>query len=297
MYVKMIKKLSSLALLISCSLYASDQSVNEYTGKISDIFSSKTDTIKVGIVREEGNDLECDLQDNYQWPLTFERGNSYSEQWFDVLNLVRRTQETIRIGYTPSSDSSCAIEYLALLKGDGRSSGDDPIGDSLSRNGKYGNIALIFTNNLTESSYSASDYRGQDTPAAAFDGHTWQEQIEDDLGSVINRGIWLVEKDKKDKDTKYWLQVKFEEAVDVTGFRVLVNARSVELGRSPRSIKIFASDDGEDFIEQGSYSLSKSVDQRANLPDKVELKYFRIEIESNYGDAYIEIDELEIYSD
>ena len=155
----MIKKLSTLALLISCSLYASDQSVNEYTGKISNIFSGKTDTIKVGIVREEGNDLECDLQDNYQWPLTFERGNSYSEQWFDVLNLVRRTQETIRIGYTPSTDSSCAIEYLALLKGDGRSSGDDPVGDSLSRNGKYGNIALIFTNNLTESSYSASDYR------------------------------------------------------------------------------------------------------------------------------------------
>lgn len=293
----MLKKLSSLALVISCSLSASESSVSEYKGKIADIYSGKTDTIKVGVVQEEGNELSCLPTDDDEWPLYFERGHSYSEEWFELLNLVRRTQETLRIGYTSSTDTRCAIEYLALLKGDGNASTEDPVGDGLTRTGQYGNIALIYTNNLKESNYTASDHRGADVPEAAFDGHTWEEQITEDVGSLINRGIWLVEKDTENRNLEYWLQVEFEQEVDITGFRVLVNAKSVELGRSPRDITVLTSTDGEDFVEQGAYNLSRSIDQRANLPNKITAKYFRVRVDRNFGDTYIEIDELEVYSD
>lgn len=292
----MLKKLSSIALMLSCSVYAAEQTVNEYTGKVSNLYIGKSEAIKVGIVHQEDNPINCEVNDNKEWPLYFERGQAYSKEWFDILNLVRRTQETIRIGYVANTQNSCAIEYLALLKGDGTDPNDGSVGDSLSRNGRYGNVALIYTNNLTESNFSASDHTGGDIAASAFDGYLWQDQIEEDLGSIVNRGIWVVEKDPKNDDAEYWLQVKFNSVVDVTGFRIMVNGRSTELGRSPRSITILTSLDGENFVESGSFKLSKSVDQRANLDERTELKYFRIRVNSNYGNSHIEIDEVEVYS-
>jgi hypothetical protein len=293
----MFKVILSLALITSSIVFATEQSVSEYTGKISNIYVGKTETIKVGVVREEENEFNCGLNDEYQWPLQFQQGQLYSEEWFDILNLVRRTQETIRIGYTANTDSRCDIEYLALLKGDGSDPDDGSVGDSLSRHGRYGNIALIYTNNLDESNYSASDHTGGDRAASAFDGHLWQEQIDEDLGSLINRGIWVVEKTSEENNDGHWLQVEFEKVINVTGFRIMVNAKSVESGRSPRSITILSSVDGEKFVEQGGYSLSKSIEQRANLDSNIELKYFRVRVDSNYGNAFIEIDELEVYSD
>jgi len=297
----MLKKLSSLALIISCSLFAEQEFQNEYKGKIAGIVSPKSEKILVSIVREEGKEINCYMNGDQTepFPLHFERGQPYSEEWFELFNLVRRTQESIDIGYTESADSSCSIEYLKLTQSDGNTS-TDPLGDGLTRVGQYGNIAQIYTNNLTQTSYTASNHRGTDIAAAAFDGYIWEEQIEsndEDLGSPIARNIWLVEKEEEDDNIEYWLQVKFEQEVDVTGFRVLVNGISVDLGRSPRGVTILTSVDGDEFVEQGSYSLSKAIDQRANLPEKITLKYFRLQVDSNFGDAYIEIDELEVYSD
>jgi hypothetical protein len=294
----MFKVILSLAIITSSIVSAAEQSVSEYTGKISNIYVGKAETIKVGVVREEENEFNCGLNDEYAWPLKFQQGQLYSKEWFDILNLVRRTQETIRIGYTfpTNADSPCDIEYLALLKGDGNDP-DAAAGDALSRHGRYGNIALIFTNNLDESNYSASDHTGGDIAAAAFDGHLWDEQIDEDLGSLINRGIWVVEKDSEINDDGHWLQIEFENVINVTGFRIMVNEKSVEAGRSPRSITILSSIDGEKFVEYGGYNLSKSIVTSAILQSSLELKYFRVRVDSNYGNAFIEIDELEIYSD
>ncbi len=299
----MLKRLSSIALIMSSTIFATEQTVSEYTGRVANLYIGKSETVKVGIVREEGNDLECELENNYEWPLYFEQGNLYSTEWFDILNSVRRTQEVIRIGYIPNTDSRCAIEYLALLKGDGKDLDDDTVGDNLSRHGQYGNIALLYTNNLTESNYSASDFTGGDIAASAFDGFLWEEQIDETLGSLVNRGIWVVkkqtaeEKEESDTEAEYWLQVEFENVINVTGFRIMVNGKSVDLGRSPRNITVMSSIDGDDFTANSSYTLSKSVDQRANLDSSIELKYFRIRVDTNYGDSHIEIDELEVYSD
>ncbi|GHE76749.1 discoidin domain-containing protein [Thalassotalea profundi] len=293
----MLKKLSSIAIFMSCAIYATEQSVAEYTGKVSNLYIGKSESIKVGVVHEEANELECDLNNSSEWSLYFEQGQPYSKNWLEILNLVRRTQETIRIGYLPNSNSRCSIEYLALLKGDGTDSTSGGIGDYLTRHGQYGNIALIYNNNLTESNYSASDHSGGDIAAAAFDGYIWQQQIDKNLGSLINRGIWVVEKDAQDTEKEYWLQVRFDDVVNVTGFRIMVNEKSVGLGRSPRSITVLTSIDGVDFTDNGSYVLSKAIDQRANLDSIIELKYLRIRVNSNYGNSYIEIDELEVYSD
>lgn len=292
----MFKRILGLALLTSCSVFADEQAVTEYSGKVSNIFSGKGAYIKFSVTQKEDEPIECLFNEENQWPFQFERDKSYSNQWFDIVNMARLRQETIRIGYTENTETSCDVEYLALMQSDGNTS-DYPVGDALSRSGKYGNIALIYTNNLSESSFRSSDYDGADVAAAGFDGHLWQEQIEDGLGSMIERGIWVVKKDKDDESAQYWLQVEFDDVVKVTGFRVLVNNKSVELGRSARGVTILGSVDGDEFVEYASYTLSKSVDQRANLPEIAELKYFRIRVDSNYGNDRIEIDELEVYSD
>lgn len=285
-------------LLLSLLSYSAVADITEYKGKVSDILIGKSEVIKVGVVEDEDeeNEIQCLSAEDQDWKFTFERGHSYSAEWFDVLNLVRRTQETIRIGYLENEESECAIEYLALLKGDSNTTSDgDLVSDSLERTGQYGNIAQIYTNGLTESNYHASDHYGSDEPAAGFDGHIFGEQLIEGEGSLIGRGIWLVKKDTEDDEAEYWLQVEFEEVVNISGFRVIVNEKSAELGRGPRHITVFTSLD-EDFEEQGQYTLSRSIDQRANLAVKTEAKIFKIQINSNFGDGFIEIDELEIYA-
>jgi len=284
------------ALPFTAFSFLSNAAVAEFKGKVSDILIGKSETIKVGLLVPDNDPITCANNTDSEWLMTFERGHSYSDDWFEVLNLVRRTQETIRIGYVENSSQECAIEYLALLKGDGSDIDDGKVGDSLERRGDFGTIAQIYTNNLTESNYSASGYYSADVPSAAFDGHIWGEKIVEEEGALIGRGIWLVQKEKVLPKDGYWLQVEFEEVVSVSGFRVLINAKSAELGRGAKGVTILTSVDGQKFDDQGQYSLSKTIDQRADLPEKVEAKVFRIQITSNYGDKFIEIDELEVFS-
>ena len=287
-----------LILGVSLNVGAAQSDIYEYEGKVSDIYIGKGNRIKVGVTVDEDEPLVCDYYDDKQWPLYFEFDKSYSAQWFELINLARRTQEPIRIGYLSSDDSSCAIEYLAFSKGNGTDTdGANGQGDGLIRSGTYGNIAMIYTNNLTESNYTASDHYNVDRASAAFDGHTYAEQIDDKAGDKIERGFWMVKKDPDNKEQEYWLQVRFDKAVNITGFRIMINSQSVSLGRSPRGITIQTSTDGKEFNEHESFTLSKAVDQRGVLTESVEAKYFRVRVDSNFGDKFIEIDELEVYSE
>ena len=265
--------------------------------KLPICFLGNQTLVKVGVNQNQEDPLPCaSYSEEQPWAFSFERGQEYSDAWFETLNTVRRTQETIRIGYVANEGEECPIEYIALLKGDGSIEDDDQVGDYLERTGQYGNIAQIYTNGLTEANYHASGNYNADVPAAAFDGHLFNEQIVEGEGNLINRGIWLMKKDTENSDTEYWLQVEFEQPVTVSGFRVMLNSKSAELGRGPRLISVHTALEDEELQEQGVYNLSRSVDQRANLPEKVTTKFFRLKIESNHGDAYIEIDELEIYA-
>lgn len=286
----------SSVLLLSLPIEASNSDSYEYQGKVSQLHIGKSNRVKVGVEIAEDESLSCDFYSDNKWPFYFDLGENYSAHWFELINLARRTQEPIRIGYTSSEDSPCAIEYLAFSDANGRSV-DDSYSDNLVRTGTYGNIAMIYTNNLTESNYTASDHYNIDRASAAFDGYSYDEQMDVTAGDKIERGFWMVKKNPKDKEQEYWLQVRFDESVIVTGFRIIVNSQSVSLGRSPRAITIQVSSDGKEFTEHESYTLSKAVDQRGVLTESVEAKYFRVRVDSNYGDQYIEIDELEIYSD
>lgn len=292
--ISKISKVSSLALLLSFSLHAAENSVEEYVGKVSNIYVGKSDVVKIGVVEEEDKYLECA---SGNWPLFFQQGNNYSDSWLDLLILANRGQSTIRIGYQPDSESNCAIEYLALVQGDGISAVDDNGSSSLLRTGEYGNIALIGTNGLTQDSYSASENYGNDIAAAAFDGHTYSEQVNDDAEESIARGLWLAKKDPDNRDKPFWLQVDFGGLVNISGYRTLVNEQSTDLGRGPKKILVQISTDGEEFIDHETHQLSKAPEQLANLTEKVLAQYVRIVVQSNHGDSFIEIDELEIFAD
>jgi len=287
---------SLLAIAMPLSTLSMASSIEEYSGRVTNIFIGKTDTIKIGITTNEESSINCDTENYAEWPLYFESNHSYSDRWFELLNTARRSQDPIRIGYTPTTEGACPIEYLALIQGNGDDI--DTPDDGLSRLGKYGNIALNYTNGLTDANYDASDYYRSDVPQAAFDGYTYNGQISEGLGSPVARKFWLVKKDTSpNNDTQYWLEVAFEQAVTVTGFRVMINKQSMDLGRGVKNVTVQISNDGYDFEDIESYVFPRSQDQRAQLTESKELTHFRLLIESNYGDQYIEIDELELYSD
>ena len=287
-----------LSLLVTLPFISIADEAKEYTGPVTNLFIGKSEQIKIGVLEDENEPVECYASENASWQFHFEANQHYSDRWFEILNLVRRTQEPIRIGYQANDESSCAIEYLALFSGNGNNNDNvDVPTDGLERNGSYGNIALLGSNGLSESSYSASDYYNNDEAHSAFDGYTFDSEVADGVGSPTNRNIWLVKKDtSKSNDTQYWLQVEFNEPVKVSGFRVILNSKSVSLGRGPKEIIAQASIDGSNFVDHQSVRFNKAPDQRANFSSKIELTHFRVLVKSNWGDAFIEIDELEVFA-
>jgi hypothetical protein len=292
----MKSKILVLLMLAPLHFVSAAQDTEEFSGQVTGIFIGKSELIKVGVAETEDAPLNCYSDETSSWQLHFNADMPYSNNWFDILNLVRSTREPIKIGYTPNSDSTCAIEYLALMKAKDYGSGEVP-NDNLTRTGNFGNIALNGTNGLHNNSYSANGFYNADAAYSAFDGFTYTKQLSVGVGEKTNRSIWLIRKDNKAyPDQQYWLQIEFNEFITVSGFRVVVSEKGTELGRSPKSIIIQSSDDGENFVTQETFRLSKLADQRINLTEKSEFKYFRVLIESNWGDTYIEIDELEVYA-
>jgi len=292
----MKSKILVLLMLAPLHFASVAQDTEEFSGQVTDIFVGKSELIKIGVAETEDAPLNCYSDETAAWQLHFNADMTYSSNWFDILNLVRTTREPITIGYTPNSDSSCAIEYLALMKAKDYGYGEVPI-DGLTRTGSFGNIALNGTNGLHNNSYSANTHYRENEAYSAFDGFSYTKQLSTGVGEKTNHSIWLVKKDIKEyPDDRYWLQVELNEFVNVSGFRVVVSEKGTELGRGPKTIIIQSSDDGDIFVSQETFRLSKLPDQRINLTEKVEFKYFRILIESNWGDTFIEIDELEIYA-
>ena len=121
----------------------------------------------MGVNENDDAPLSCYSDEASSWQLHFNADMSYSDNWLDVLRIVRRTQESVKIGYTPNSESGCAIEYLALVKDLGYGGVDVP-SDNLSRTGDYGNIALNGTNGLTNNSYLANGFYKSDEASFCF---------------------------------------------------------------------------------------------------------------------------------
>lgn len=264
----------------------------EYRGKITDLAVGKSGIVRLGVEQSDEQRLQCKES---EWPFTFSLNQPYADKWLDLLMLARNTHQTLRIGYLPTIDQSCELDYVAVRAEDGfgLGTGIGEEGGRLIETGALGNVALIDTNGLTAASYKASGHYAGDVAAAAFDGHTWSEQINGDAGEKINRGLWLV---RKEAGVTPYLQVDFGQKVKVAGLRVILNEKATELGRGPQEITLQASLDGESFADHEYFRLTKSPDQTGSLSSAIELKVLRLLIHSNFGDAnFVEIDELEIY--
>jgi len=293
----LLKKSLSLICILALPISAQETDIEEYIGRVANVHMNKSNEIKVGIELSEDESIDCFGDD---WPLYFDGGQNYSTNWLDFLLLANRTRDKVRIGYKANSNSSCSIEYLSIMAKDGILSHDEDsvTGDpTLTRTGQYGNIALINTNGLHSINFSASHHYSGDVPTAAFDGHALLANINNHSDNFINRGIWLMKKDDENKDDEHWLQVKFNKQVEISSFRVLINKKSRALNRLPRQITIQISDNGTDFVDHDTFRLDNAEDQRVLLSSKASLKFFRLLINSNYGDTFIEIDELELFAD
>jgi hypothetical protein len=170
-------------------------------------------------------------------------------------------------------------------------------GKQLKETGEFGNVALIGSNVLAADNYTTNSHYGQDVAAAAFDGYIYSTKFNADAADKTARGIWLHRMlDDGEDDTKPWLQVDFNKSVTLTGIASFVNEQSLELGRSPRNAILYTSMDGVDFVEVESLTFSFASPAGSNFSTAITARFFRLVIESNYGDRrFIEIDELEFY--
>jgi len=293
----LFKQSLSLICILAFPISAQETDIEEYIGRVTNVHMNKSNEVKIGIELNDDESIDCYGD---EWPLYFDGGQSYSTNWLDFLLLANRTRDKVRIGFTANTNSSCSIEYLSIMAKDGILSHDDDAvtGDpTLTRTGQYGNIALINTNGLQSNNFTASHHYSGDVPKAAFDGHVLLTNINNHSDDFINRGIWLMKKDDENKDDEHWLQVEFNKQVEISSFRVLINKQSRGLNRSPKQITIQTSDNGTDFVDHDSFRLDNAEDQRILLSTKASLKFFRLLINSNYGDSFIEIDELELFAD
>lgn len=193
------------------------------------------------------------------------------------------------------NESDCQVLAVSLpvLYEDGGTTNTGPLQET----GILGNVALNGTNNLSEASYSASNHYLSDSAAAAFDGFTYREKVNDDAEYKVSRGLWMAKKRNADRElSPAWLQVDFGKAVRLTSLRSIVNSQSVNLGRSPKDAVLYISNDGTNFSILGSVSFSRAETSSWTFPKPVTAQYFRLSVTSNYGDAsFVEIDELEFF--
>ena len=160
--------------------------------------------------------------------------------------------------------------------------------------GTYGNVALIGTNGLTASNYSASTVASSVfTARGAFDGHNY-------LSEVINSDQTLGKQDSgawqsvSGENTNQWLQVDFGQNIKVSGFRYHING-SAPSDKIPRDIIVQTSTDGVTFTNSDSQTLPQDRDQVITLGSPIITRYFRLFMVNNYGNSQIQVGELEVF--
>ncbi len=150
------------------------------------------------------------------------------------------------------------------------------------------NIALIGTNNLTASNYSASLTYSYDSPEAAFDGYVFGgTKVNEYADTMLNRGTWI-----SYIDYQPWLQVDFEKLAIVTGFSIIMS--STYQARSPKDVIIQTSTDGFYFTNHETLSLTKGGGQ-FELTTPLITKHIRLKAVTGHSTNLVQIDELEYF--
>jgi len=200
----------------------------------------------------------------------------------DSLKLMYKKESSV-IGQAYSIPSESIISF-ELIK-------ETTVTPKLETSGQYGNIALVGKNGLSALNYTASSTYSADSAAGAFDGYNYYGLINGDTSGKVNRGIWL---SSSGLNTNQWLQVNFNKVVNVSGFRVVINSTVSPWGRLPKEVIVQTSNDGVNFTNHELFTLQNVLDQVMTLTSPTQTQYFRLFIKNNYGDQFIQIDELEV---
>ena len=290
----MIKYLLPFAVLSSALLssLAGNTAEMSYLSSPKVVTLAADGTVQVKVkVAENLEPITCG-QSAYDFEFYLE--SIVSQKWYDALVVANSASGIIDFQY---DDASCMLNALSLTRLSSIDGSTETPEGELQETGNYGNVALIGTNGLTEASYSASAFYTQDTHVAAFDGYVYTDKINADAGDKISRGIWMAKmKDSNGALAEPWIQVDFGKKVSIAGIRLHINTKSLALGRSPKSIVLMTSDDGNEFVQYDTYTLPYQalVDGKFTTPLKT--RFLRLKVMSNYGDAnFVEIDEWEIY--
>lgn len=285
----MIKYFFPLALLSTLTTNAADMS---YQSSPQIVTLSADGTVQVKVKAAENLEPIICSQSAYDFEFYLE--SIVSQKWYDALVVANGANGIIDFHY---DDATCMLSALSLTRLSSTDGSSETPKGELDETGNYGNVALIGSNGLTQSSYSASGFYGQDSHVAAFDGYVYSDKINADADDKISRGIWMAAmKDSSGALAEPWLQVDFGKKVSIAGIRLHINSKSLGLGRSPKSIVLMTSDDGEDFVQYDTYTLPYQALVDGKFTDTLKTRFLRLKVLSNYGDAnFVEIDEWEIY--
>lgn len=286
-----LKKCVLLLSLLSGVTFAEQASYQSIANKLKINANGDVD-VKLLLINEEG-EIEC-KQDEYDFRFSIEP--IVGQRWYDTLLLSRNANSLVEFVYNTDDCQLSSISLPELYENDTPIRGEIPEGE-LVETGDNGNVALIGTNGLSAESYSASSFFGHDFPSAAFDGFVLSSKENQDANEKIGRGIWLANNKDADGDLLTpWLQVDFGQLVTLSGMRLFINDKSVELGRGPSTIILYVSTDGGEYEEITEYQLPLAGSYSSDFPEPITARFFRFEVYNNYGDNnFVEIDELELF--
>ncbi|MFC3122088.1 discoidin domain-containing protein [Agaribacter flavus] len=247
-----------------------------------------------GLVQIELLALDDDSAECIDTGLYFNLNSAASEVWLDTIILSRQSNQLLNFTF---EESSCELTQLGLPQIYTDSENTPSLGP-LTETGLYGNVALIGTNGIDETSITSNSHYKRDVAAAAFDGYLYTQKTNDDAGDRVARGIWLapLEEDEADLDLSPTITVDFQLAVELKGIGIFINQQSLSLGRLPRQMAISVSQDGQNFEPLVVHNLQNKEDNMFELPQNTKFRYFKMQFIQNFGDAkFVEVDEIEFY--
>lgn len=244
--------------------------------------------VNITILQIDEEEPAC-LEEGISFPL----GEQFSSAWLDTVVLSRQQQQLLNFSF---DENTCLVNAITMPILYDEGSGNAVSGD-LDETGINGNVALIGTNGLESDSFNASLHYNSDQALAAFDGYIYTQHFNEDSEEKIARGIWLTEMwDHDGERVSPWVEIDYGFSVSLSGLGIFINPQSLRLGRLPRFVTVLSSDDGVEYDEVVSYTLSNQEGNRFNFTSELSTQYIKLRFENNFGDGkFIEIDEIELY--
>lgn len=144
----------------------------------------------------------------------------------------------------------------------------------------FTNKALNGTNDLTDISFTARDSFSNTPPKGAFNGI-----LADGTGGWISNII----------NIDNWLQVYFPTPQKINIISILGGGEEINPERNPKDCILQGSVDGVSYFDLKTFTCNLTLDwQVFNIDNDTTYNYYRLFIKNNYGDARIQIREMQM---